>query len=57
MQKIFFEIATLYRKIGRKITFDFGGLYTLAAKEVFWENKFSFAPASIFIIKVHFPHN
>ena len=35
--KNIFWIATLYRKIGRKNTFDFGGLY-IAAKEVFWEN-------------------
>jgi hypothetical protein len=31
-------IALLYRKIGRKNTFDFGGLY-VGAKEVLWENK------------------
>jgi len=35
--KNIFWIATPYRKIGRKITFDFRGLYT-AAKEKFWEN-------------------
>jgi hypothetical protein len=35
--KNIFGIAILYRKIGRKNTFDFGGLY-IAAKEVFWEN-------------------
>jgi hypothetical protein len=37
MQKIFFWIATLYRKIGRKNTFDFGGLY-IGPEEVFREN-------------------
>jgi hypothetical protein len=39
MQKMFFCIATLYRKIGRKITFDCGGS-DMVAKELFWENLF-----------------
>jgi hypothetical protein len=38
-KNIFFIVKlTLYRKIGRKNTFDFGGLY-VGGKEVLWENK------------------
>ena len=35
--KNIFWIATLYRKIGRKITFDFKAPY-IGPEEVFWEN-------------------
>jgi hypothetical protein len=40
--KNLFWIATLYRKIGRKNTFDFGGIY-IGAKEVYF-GKISCAP-------------
>jgi hypothetical protein len=50
---------TLYRKIGRKNTFDFGGLYMsqrgILGKLVML--RYSLTPTSIFIIKVHFQPN
>jgi hypothetical protein len=58
MQRIFFGL--LYRKLGRKNTFDFGGLKKGRQRGISGKLvviRYSLALTSIFIIKVHFPPN
>jgi hypothetical protein len=58
--KKIFWIATLFRKISRKMTFDFKAPY-IDPEEVFLGKlvmlRYSLALASFFCIKVHFPPN
>jgi hypothetical protein len=57
--KNIFWIATLYRKIGRKNTFDFGGLYIAARRGILGKLvvlRYSLALTSIFILKSAFPN-